>query len=195
MGTMISESSIFPAETVLKAIEEEEYTQYFLIKQPKQQQKQHSGYSDEQNHCMDNEKEWNITFKNSSTKKTVKTVEGSYAQLTALLALAGEEWSTSSEVPQQLCKAITKEIIKYANKHDLDREHELNELLNPLIDYANGRGMKRAINMLPWFAALAVSTVNPLVFYATYIGMLAANSDSLKKGEIADNNTMNMTEM
>merc|ERR1712129_442719 len=116
MGTMISESSIFPAETVLKAIEEEEYTQYFLIKQPKQQQKQHSGYSDEQNHCMDNEKEWNITFKNSSTKKTVKTVEGSYAQLTALLALAGEEWSTSSEVPQQLCKAITKGIIKSINR-------------------------------------------------------------------------------
>lgn len=52
-----------------------------------------------------------------------------------------------------------------------------------------------ALQMLPWFAALTVSTVNPLAFYATYMSMLAANSDSLSKGDRADRNTINMAEM
>ncbi|OEU19707.1 hypothetical protein FRACYDRAFT_235763 [Fragilariopsis cylindrus CCMP1102] len=132
-----------------------------------------------------------------SFNDTTKAVEAevSYAQLTALLALAGEEWSSTSEVPQALCKAISKQIIKYANKHDLDRQQELKELLNPLIDYAKGRGRKQAIQMLPWFAALTVSTINPLAFYATYMSMLAANSDALSKGDRADRNTIDMAEM
>ena len=49
--------------------------------------------------------------------------------------------------------------------------------------------------MLPWFAALTVSTVNPLAFYTTYMSMLAANSDALSKGDRADRNTIDMAEM
>ena len=49
--------------------------------------------------------------------------------------------------------------------------------------------------MLPWFAALTVSTINPLAFYATYMSMLAANSDALSKGDRADRNTIDMAEM
>ena len=175
--TMIRESSIFPAETVLEAIEEEDFSQYFLIKQ-----------EDNRHHDED---------ENDDDENQIDrgTAEVSYAQLTALLALAGEEWRSTSEVPQRLCKTISKEIIKYANKHDLDREQELKELLDPLIDYAKGRGRKQAMQMLPWFAALTVSTVNPLAFYATYMGMLAANSEALNKGDQADRNTIDMAEM
>ena len=196
--TMIRESNIFPPETVLKAIDEEEYTQYFIIKQ-KQQRHNH------QRKINDDYDDYNINGdRDSATLAAAKTItattkavasEVSYAQLTALLALAGEEWSSSSEVPQQLCKAISKQIIKYANKHDIDRQQELKELLNPLIDYAKGRGRKQALQMLPWFAALTVSTINPLAFYATYMSMLAANSDSLSKGDRADRNTIDMAEM
>lgn len=196
--TMIRESNIFPPETVLKAIDEEEYTQYFIIKQ-KQQRHNH------QRKINDDYDDYNINGdRDSATLAAAKTItattkavasEVSYSQLTALLALAGEEWSSSSEVPQQLCKAISKQIIKYANKHDLDRQQELKELLNPLIDYAKGRGRKQALQMLPWFAALTVSTINPLAFYATYMSMLAANSDSLSKGDRADRNTIDMAEM
>jgi|TARA_B110001450_G_C17252947_1_gene332296 hypothetical protein len=57
-----------------------------------------------------------------------------------------EEWASTSDVPQQLCKVISKQIIKFANKENLDREQELRELLNPLIDYAKGRGRKQGKN-------------------------------------------------
>lgn len=179
--TMIRESSIFPAETVLKAIDEEDYSQYFKVKRTEQPSKR-------QEHTFDDDK-------NETDARKPGESEVAYAQLTALLALAGEEWSSSSEVPQRLCNAISKEVIKYANKHNLDREQELKELLDPLIDYAKGRGRKQMLSMLPWFAALTVSTVNPLAFYATYMSMLAANSDSLNKGDRADRNTIDMAKM
>jgi len=186
--TMIRESNIFPAEAVLTAIDEEEYSQYFAVKQQDQQQRQR------QQQLFDDDDDSNNSNNNIDARKPA-AAEVSYAQLTALLALAGEEWSSSSEVPQRLCKAISKQIIKYANKHELGREQELKELLNPLIDYAKGRGRKQALHMLPWFAALTVSTVNPLAFYATYMSMLAANSESLNKGDRADRNTIDMAEM
>ena len=142
--TMIRESNIFPPEAVLKAINEEEYTQYFIIKEKHIQQKnnqQKNINDDDDDDDDDDDNDSNRDSFNSTTKAV--EAEVSYAQLTALLALAGEEWSSTSEVPQALCKAISKQIIKYANKHDLDRQQELKELLNPLIDYAKGRGRKQ----------------------------------------------------
>lgn len=185
--TMIRESSIFPPEAVLEAINEEEFTQYFIVKQKDQQLTYDD--SDDDDESVDNGDD-----KHKYERKPA-AADVSYAQLTALLALAGEEWPSSSEVPQELCKNISKEIIKYANKHDLDREQELKELLSPLIEYATGRGRKQALRMLPWFAALAVSAVNPLTFYATYMSMLSVNFDTLVQGDRADRNTISMAEM
>ena len=182
--TMIRESSIFPAETVLEAIEEEDFLQYFYVKEEEGDHRHRTLGEEDEDEDEDH-----------TDPRTTKVAQVSYAQLTALLALAGEEWRSSSDVPQRLCKIISKEIIKYANKHDLDREQELKELLDPLIEYAKGRGRKQALQMLPWFAALTVSTLNPLAFYATYMSMLAANSEALNKGDRADRNTIDMTEM
>jgi len=189
--TMIRESNIFPAETVLKTIDDEDFTQYFIIKQKQQLTEKFISDDDDDDDGDGNSD--NNNHQNNNSKRTIELM--SYAQLTAVLALAGEEWASTSDVPQQLCKVISKQIIKFANKENLDREQELRELLNPLIDYAKGRGRKQALQMLPWFAALTVSTVNPLAFYATYMSMLAANSDSLSKGDRADRNTINMAEM
>lgn len=183
--TMVRESNIFPPDVVLTAIKEEEFSQYFFIKQEDQEKDPHD---DDDNHGENDDDE-------HRDQRKLTAAEVSYAQLTALLALAGEEWPSSSEVPQELCRNISKEIIKYANKHNLDREQELKELLEPLINYATGRGRKQALRLLPWFAALAVSTVNPLTFYATYMSMLSANFDTLVQGDRADRNTINMAEM
>lgn len=180
--TMVRESNIFPAATVLAAIDEEDFSQYFAIKQ-----QDGDDESDDNDDSNDDD--------NHIERRKPAAAEVSYAQLTALLALAGDEWASSSEVPQKLCSKISKEIIKYANKHNLDREQELKELLDPLISYAKGRGRKQALQMLPWFAALTVSTVNPLAFYTTYMTMLAANADQLSKGDRSDRNTINMAEM
>jgi hypothetical protein len=172
--TMIRESDIFPAETVLQAIDEEDYTQYFYIKVPPTVQKQQGD--------------------TSSTSISTTTAEVSYAQLTALLALAGEEWPASTQIPEKLCKAILKQIIKYAYQHDLDRQTELKELLDPLIAYANKRGRKQSLQLLPWFAALTVSTVNPLAFYSTYMTMIMVNGENMNKRDRADQNTIDIVE-
>lgn len=196
--TMVRESSIFPAGAVLTAIDEEDYSQYFFVKQHHQEGgvKQQQIFDDNEDDSNSNRNSSNSNNNNHDADARKPEASGvSYAQLTALLALAGEEWSSSSEVPQRLCNVISKEIIKYANKHNLERQQELKELLDPLIDYAKGRGRKQILTMLPWFAALTVSTVNPVAFYATYMSMIAANSDSLNKGDRADKNTIDMASM
>jgi hypothetical protein len=164
--TMIRESNIFPPEAVLKAINEEEYTQYFIIKEKQQQKQQNNQQKNINDDDDDDDNDDDDSNRDSfnSTKKTVEA-EVSYAQLTALLALAGEEWSSTSEVPQTLCKAISKQIIKYANKHDLDRQQELKELLNPLIDYAKGRGRKQVSSFFSKFLFIFSGFV--LYFYLT----------------------------
>jgi hypothetical protein len=180
--TMIRESDIFPAETVLEAIDQEDYTQYFYLKEDN---KNKSTQQPQQQH---DEGE-------GSTSQSLQAANNiSYAQLTAILALSGEEWPEATKVPERLCKAITKQIIKYATKHDLDRQQELKELIDPLIEYANERGKKQSLALLPWFAALTVSTVNPIAFYTTYMTMIAVNGESMGKRDRADRNTIDMME-
>ncbi|KAL3940197.1 MAG: hypothetical protein SGARI_001080, partial [Bacillariaceae sp.] len=173
--TMIRESDIFPAETVLEAIDDEDYEQYFYLKEDKKNSQHH--YEEEPSSSQSLEADANNI---------------SYAQLTAILALSGEEWPEATKVPERLCKAISKQIIKFANKHDLDRQQELKELIDPLIAYANARGKKQSLALLPWFAALTVTTVNPLAFYTTYMTMLAVNGESMGKRDRADRNTIDM---
>jgi hypothetical protein len=203
--TMIRESSIFPPETVLEAIDNEDYTQYFYINEKEkkqsgvmdsQQQQQQQQQQQHQDHGSD--------YQSSTTTTTTTTTSSaaqssnsniSYAQLTAVLALSGEEWSDSTKVPERLCQAISKQIVKYANQHDLDRQQELKELIDPLLDYANNSRTKQSLQLLPWFAALTVSTINPLAFYTTYMTMIAVNGENLAKRDMADRNTIDIAEL
>jgi hypothetical protein len=109
----------------------------------------------------------------------------SYAQLTALLALAGEEWPHDSDVPQVLCRKISNRVLKYADAHNLDRKTELDELLKPLYEYAVRREAKQSAKMLPWLIpALGATLVtgNPLPFYAAFIATQMANNNNIEKG-------------
>lgn len=76
--------------------------------------------------------------------------EVSYAQLTAILALAAEEWPHDSEVPPILCQKISQYVIKYAKEHGLDRKSEIDDLLQPLYKYAVQREAKQSKKMLAW---------------------------------------------
>jgi hypothetical protein len=198
---MIRESSIFPPETVLEAIDQEEYTQYFYVnekekkyagvidsQQQQQQQKQSQQQPQKQLH-HDSDHQVSSTLGHSCSSNI------SYAQLTAILALAGEEWSDSTKVPERLCQTISKQIVKYANQHDLDRQQELKELIDPLLDYANKSRTKQSLQLLPWFAALTVSTINPLAFYTTYMTMIAVNGENIAKRDMSDRNTIDIAEM
>lgn len=109
----------------------------------------------------------------------------SYAQLTALLALAGEEWPHDSEVPQLLCRRISNRILKYADAHQLDRKTELDDLLQPLYEYAMKREAKQSAKMLPWLIpALGATMVtgNPLPFYAAFVATQMVHNNSIEKG-------------
>lgn len=159
--TMIRESSIFPAETVMKAIEEEDFSVYFYVRP----QKGNADY------------------------------RVSYAQLTAILALAGEEWEHNSEVPPTLCRHITKRVLRYANEHDLDRKTELDELLKPLYEYAVMREAKQSAKIMPWLIpamGLTIVTGNPLPAYAAFVGAHMAHSATMEKGAHAAANTDKM---
>jgi hypothetical protein len=204
--TMIREASIFPPETVLEAIDQEDYTQYFYVNE---KEKKHSGIvesqqqqqqQEQQPHHHDSDYQSSTTtaahsISNSASASASATNNISYAQLTAILALSGEEWSDSTKVPERLCQAISKQIVKYANQHDLDRRQELKELIDPLLDYANNSRTKQSLRLLPWFAALTVSTISPLAFYATYMSMIAVNGENIAKRDMADRNTIDIAEL
>ena len=162
--TMVRESSIFPPETVIKAIEDEDFSVYFYVRPSK--------------------------GSNSSGEYQV-----SYAQLTALLALAGEEWEHNSDVPPTLARYVTKRVLRYVNEHELDRETELNELYRPLYDYAVGREAKQQAKIMPWLVpamGLTIVTGNPLPAYAAFIGAHMAHSETMEKGANAAANTDQM---
>ena len=87
--TMIRESNIFPAETVLKTIDDEDFTQYFIIKQ-KQQLTEKFISDDDDDDDDDDDGDGNSDNNNHQNNNSKRTIElMSYAQLTAVLALAG----------------------------------------------------------------------------------------------------------
>ena len=83
--TMIRESNIFPAETVLKTIDDEDFTQYFIIKQKQQLTEKFISDDDDDDDGDGNSD--NNNHQNNNSKRTIELM--SYAQLTAVLALAG----------------------------------------------------------------------------------------------------------
>ena len=84
--TMIRESNIFPAETVLKTIDDEDFTQYFIIKQKQQLTEKFISDDDDDDDDGDGNSD-NNNHQNNNSKRTIELM--SYAQLTAVLALAG----------------------------------------------------------------------------------------------------------
>ena len=163
---MINEPTIYPPSVIYQAIEEQDFTDFFVVKKK-------------------------IKNPNGMEEEVC-----SYAQLSALLSLAMQKWpdtttttttapssnhkldnrqessskaTTSSSVPQVLCQALLRAVVQYANQHELDREHEIAEFLNPAVERTKQR-LDNAANYkmnLPLYAglALSVATGNPLPMY------------------------------
>lgn len=116
----------------------------------------------------------------------------SYAQLTALLALAAEEWPHDSQVPLVMCQKITHCVLRYANDKGLDRKMETDDLLQPLYKYACQREAKQSKKMLAWLIpALAGSIMvgNPLPVYAALVTSNLAYTKDIDKSNISNSNT------
>jgi hypothetical protein len=121
----------------------------------------------------------------------------SYAQLTALLALAGEEWPHDSEIPPTLCRKISQRVLRYADDHSLDRKTEMDELLQPLYRYAVRREARQQVKMLPWLVpALGASVVtgNPLPLYTAFVASNLVESKNIEKGANSTANTDRMVD-
>lgn len=162
---MIREPEIFPVVTVLKAMDDEDFTIYLYVR----------------------------------PKPGTMTAEYdvSYAQLTALLALAGEEWPHESDIPPTLCRKVSQSVIRYADQHGLDRQTEIDELLQPLYKYAMRREARQSLKLLPWLVpALGASVVtgNPLPVYAAFMASNLVESSNIEKGATSTANTDRMIE-
>lgn len=128
---------------------------------------------------------------------TVREHDVSYAQLTALLALAGEEWAHDSEVPPLLCRKICQSVLRHADRCGLDRRTEMDELLQPLYRYAVRREARQSVKVLPWLVPALGATVvmgNPLPMYAAFMASTVFESANIDKGATSTANTGRMLE-
>mmetsp|Transcript_34301 Transcript_34301/g.37073 ORF Transcript_34301/g.37073 Transcript_34301/m.37073 type:complete len:237 (+) Transcript_34301:177-887(+) len=127
--------------------------------------------------------------------QSVSEYKVSYAQLTATLALAAEEWPHDSEIPPALCQKMSQCVLRYAHDQDLDRKTEVDDLLQPLYQYAKKREVKQSKKMLKWIVpALGASVLvgNPLPVYAAFLGANLAQTKEIEKGNISNINTNRM---
>ena len=127
--------------------------------------------------------------------QSVSEYEVSYKQLTAILALAAEEWPHDSEIPPAICQKVSQCVLRYADDNGLDRKTELDDLLQPLYQYAVQREAKQAKKMIKWIVpALGASVLvgNPLPVYAAIVGANFAQTKDLEKGNISNTNTDRM---
>jgi hypothetical protein len=103
----------------------------------------------------------------------------SYAQWSAILALAAEMWPNPSDrsdasmnIPQTLCKTLIQCVIRHAQEHDLDRASEVKELLQPLQRIGRQKGRRGAVlQILPMYVGLGATLVlggNPFPLWIGY---------------------------
>lgn len=80
--------------------------------------------------------------------------------------------TTDLNIPQILCKALIHCVVRHAEAHDLDREHEVSELLVALERVTIQKGRQTALAaILPAYVGLGASILtggNPIPFYIGY---------------------------
>lgn len=147
-----------------------------------------------------------IAEEDFTTYLEVKTVERrdepvmSYAQLSAILCLSAEKWPPPQQHQQQqdddtadsqsqtlptgvsqiLCKKLLQVVVKHASQHDLDRQQEVQELLEPLQRLAIKKDAKAELALfLPIYIGMGATmiTANPLPMW---IGASITNAMSFK---------------
>lgn len=131
-------------------------------------------------------------------KTSVKELPISYAQMTALLVLAGEEWPPESKVSQTMSEHVLRAVVFYADKNGLDRESETDDLMKPVMKYINTRDIQRgARNIGPLYigGAVSLATANPVPLWVSYLFAnlsMIPNIEKLAKEQDSSINIGNM---
>lgn len=165
---MISEPELYPEGVVKEEIGNESFDVYLEVKEEESGRDRHGVTTSTRRRSE------------GSAAEEEQETKVSYAQLSALLALSAEhsshkgndEKSKDSDdgepnmgVPELLCKTVLKCVVKYANENDLDREHEIAELLQPVQVHAARRENRAAMKqILPFYLGYAATlvTLNPV---------------------------------
>jgi hypothetical protein len=162
---MISEPSVYPEDVVLTHLAEEDFTSYLLVA--------------------------TTATTTSTTTQQQQPEQISYAQLSALLALSAENFPPAKNsddleqqpsIPRNLCKRVLQCVVRYAEEHHLDRTTEVQELLQPVQDFA---ATKTGNTLLPLYAAymLGILTTGGIGLGLTVVSLAAiiAKSDQVDK--------------
>jgi hypothetical protein len=186
---MVSRPDVYPATAVRDAIRAEDFTEYI----------------------------WLVPT-NASSSASQRTLdqndppESSYAQLCAILSLAVNKWPPPQPQPfeqndvsnptnaavaaaadplniaQILCKALIHCVVRHAEEYNLDREHEVKDLLEPLERVTLARGRQTALAaVLPAYVGLGASILaggNPLPFWIGYA--MSINAVANQERELAN---------
>ena len=161
--SMIQEGpEVYPEDVVLKHIEEEDFAMYMPVQQVDSLMMS-TTLAMNQNQVVD---------AGDDTIDDFATHRVSYAQLSAILALAGEKFKPQqrdsdkpNSIPQNLCQKVLNCVVAYAKRYDLDREVEIKELLKPvekrLVRTATNQEIR---DVLPFYLGYTASliTLNPL---------------------------------
>jgi hypothetical protein len=159
--SMINEPNVYPHDVVKEHIAAEDFSPYLTVAKT-------SSISTKRNANDINEDE-----------------RVSYAQLSAILALAADKFppppkdndeeqnqddgpspsSNNNSIAQMLGKSVMQCVFRYAQKHNLDRKAEIEELLEPVQRYALKRNNQQSLDMLiPLYVGYAATliTLNPI---------------------------------
>lgn len=164
--SMIDEGPVvYPEEVVLNYIDEEDFTMYLPMTTASSGSMQHQG--------------------EEGTSQKI-----SYAQLSAILALAAEKFPPNNEskdsISQKLCKRVLSCVIKYAEGNDLDRQAELQELLDPVQRHTMNRSAKAELRQaVPFYLGYAATiiTANPIPMLVGFSVMTSGNEKIEKERE------------
>jgi hypothetical protein len=164
--SMIDEGpAVYPEEVVLIHINEEDFTIYLPVTTPSSN-----------------------SIRERIEDETSQKI--SYAQLSAILALSAENFPPTKEVKesisQVLCKRVLSCVIKYAEENDLDRQAEIQELLEPVQAYTLNRSAKAELRgALPFYLGYAATliTANPIPMLVGFSVMSSGNEKIEKEKE------------
>ena len=199
---------VYPESIVLDHIDEEDFTVYMPLETDVSFQtksmNQGEGYADyddedeDYDDYEDNEEDGDDDEEEEGDEiDDLAQLKCSYAQLSAILALAGEKFKPMygskrpRSIPQKLCSKIIDNVIAYAKRYDLDREKEVQELLKPverrLMRVSDRKDLK---SLVPFYLGYTASliTFNPI---PVIVGLGGSIRNIKKDGDVADNMRIN----
>jgi len=186
---MLKSPSVYPRDVVIKHIQEEDFAQYLYYHFPSKSNRNNNneqeplvsyaqlsallGLSAEHYAPVANEQDEIATTAQTSTTVIRDEREEDDEEVDAGLDAAARQVQQQLDVSKVLGKAVLRCVIRYANEHDLDREAEVNELLDPFARYVTRRNVHAELkavgslyagytatlvtgNILPAMAGLAV---------------------------------------